>query len=831
MFSGSTQKLSSTVLFLLILLLFFLSGASSLVYQTIWVRLLTRVFGTTTFAVSTLLAAFMAGLGLGAYLAGRNMARFRSPLRWFGLLEIGIGVYAFSLDQLIPLAESLFSDLVSGWGLSLYHESLLKVVMSFIILLPPTTLMGASLPLLVQQTVDRLGYLGMRTGGLYALNTFGAAVGCFLAGFYVIARWGMAATTNIAVAVNLLVGVTAILLSFLPIGTSAGKPVAPSERPPRVASFRWAVFAFTISGFVAIGLEVIWTRLFTLVFKGYTYSFSSMLTILLAGIAMGSIAFARRADRSRDLQGLLGKIQVSAAVAVLALSPAFLISTDLLSFLTVQFGYDWLGATLAKSMIAFIILFIPTFLFGAQFPVVARLATERVETVGGRVGNLYAANVVGSIVGALMTGFVFIPVLGTHYSLWLLCGSLLFSGALLLAVNPQGSPASRRGGPLLVAVATGVILAFFPSDLSRAIHESWLGDQEFISYYKEGTTATVMVADFPSHLSEQERILINGSSASNSTYYGLSVNRIQGCLPFLFDRMPKKVLAVCFGTGITFGTLSQFDIEHMDGVEISPEVIEAASRFEEENYGVVGNQKVAIQIDDGRNFLLKTKEKYDVITMEPMPPALAGVADLYTSEFYRLCRNRLASGGIMSQWVPLYYLGYQDIQMLYRTFAESFPYTLVFFHNFDTFLVGSNQRLMLSPQKYIQRLKSETLIRDLTAIGLSSPEQMIGTFLMDRQAVLDLAETAPVITDDLPYVEFTAPKTVDMSPTAMNYLNVTQHAKPAHPYLVAGSGPRFEQLIDSLQTLYEQNVERWAMARMAQERRQREREGALPGLH
>jgi spermidine synthase len=296
--------------------------------------------------------------------------------------------------------------------------------------------MGASLPLLVQQTVDRMGCLGVRTGSLYALNTLGAAAGCFAAGFYIIARWGLATTTEIAAAVNALVGLTAVVLSFMPLGASTHKPVSSPEKSQRLSTFRWAIAAFTISGFAAIGLEVVWTRLFTLVFKGYTYSFSAMLTVLLTGIAAGSIAFAYRADKSPDLQGLLGKIQVAAAITVIALAPAFLIAADMLSYLNVRLGFDWFGTTLSKFLVAFFILFLPTFLFGAQFPVVSRLATDRIEAVGGRVGDLYAANVVGSILGALVTGFVFIPLIGTHYSLWVLTGSLLLSGTLLLTLGP-----------------------------------------------------------------------------------------------------------------------------------------------------------------------------------------------------------------------------------------------------------------------------------------------------------------------------------------------------------------------------------------------------------
>jgi spermidine synthase len=371
-----------------------------------------------------------------------------------------------------------------------------------------------------------------------------------------------------------------------------------------------------------------------------------------------------------------------------------------------------------------------------------------------------------------------------------------------------------------------LLAAVFSWDVSKRLHEAWLVADERMGYYREGAAATVMVAEYPSGVTKGKRILVNGSSASNSTQYGLAVNRIQGCLPFLFERMPKRVLATCFGTGITFGTLAQFDVERIDGVDISPEVIEAAPRFGAQNYDVVGQERVRIHIDDGRNYLLKSADRYDVITMEPMPPALAGVSDLYTREFYHLCRERLHPGGIVSQWVPLYFLGLEDVRMLYRTFAESFPYVLVFFYNFDTFLVGSDQPLLLSAEMFSTRLASDRLASDLSAIGLSSAERMLGTFLMDRAAALRFAGNAPIVTDDLPYVEFSGPKAMDLGTTAHNYLTVTEHASSARPYLAASSDPAYAGVAEALEALFEENQVRWSMAREAQARRDREREKA-----
>ena len=307
------------------------------------------------------------------------------------------------------------------------------------------------------------------------------------------------------------------------------------------------------------------------------------------------------------------------------------------------------------------------------------------------------------------------------------------------------------------------------------------------------------------------------------------MNRVQGSIPFLFDRMPKKVLAACFGTGITFGTLSQFDIEQMDGVDISPEVIRAAGQFREENYDVLNNDRVTIHIDDGRNFLLKSRENYDVITMEPMPPALAGVADMYTKEFYDLCKDHLTPGGVVSQWVPMYFLTLDDMKMLYQTFADAFPYVMVFYYTLDSFLVGSDEPLRLSPAAFEERLVSKQLARDLAAIELRSPEDLFSAYLMGRDAMLRFAGDAPIVTDDHPLVEFTAPKAVDMSTTSTNYLSVTEYAESVAPLL---KDVVSNELHTTLVERFEQQEWLWNTARdKAAERRERaHNEKPPPGM-
>ncbi|MFQ5788916.1 MAG: fused MFS/spermidine synthase, partial [Acidobacteriota bacterium] len=768
--------------------------------------------------------AFMGGLGLGSYLSGRYLTKRRSALVLFGLFEAGVGVYALALPSLLPLAERAFTETVGGWGLSIYGESFLKLLLSLVLLLPPTTLMGATLPLLSQHTVRHSGNLGLRVGSLYAINTLGATAGCFLAGFYGIAWLGIRGTTMVAAATNFSVALAALALgararspAVEPAGTGVESAAAPALSGSGTAA-RWAMLAFGVSGFAALGFQVIWTRLMTLVFKGFTYSFSSMLTVFLAGIALGSLAFGGRVDRSRDPLRLFGLLEMAIGVSVLALLPFFVNAQVWVSTLGHMLGGAWQDFAKAKFVVAFLLLFIPTFLFGGTFPVVSRLSALRVKVIGSVVGNLYAANVLGGIAGAFAAGFVLIPLIGTSWSLYFLSFALLLLGMVLLSSSPAVSRGMRLASGSLVAVVATVILLDAPKDVSLAIHRSWLARSEEIGFYKEGSTATVMVAEYtgetPGGMRTERRILVTGSSASNSSYYGLSVNRIQGCLPFLFERMPRKVLAMCFGTGITFGTVSQFDITRMDGVEISPEVIDAAPRFREENYDVVNNPRMHIHIDDGRNFLLKSRERYDVITMEPMPPALAGVVDLYTREFYELCQEHLEPGGVVSQWVPLYFMGLRDVKMIYRTFAEAFPYAMVFFYQFDTFLVGSDQPLRLSSERFFERLQSDALKRDLAAIKLDTPTQLLGTFLMDRKAMLNFASGVPILTDDLPYVEFTAAKVTGLSTVPENYLTITQFAQSPSQYLAPPEpGSEGQELLEALDALFRTNLTAWEMAR------------------
>jgi spermidine synthase len=787
----------------LLLGLFFLSGACGLVYQVVWLRTLSLVFGTTTFAVSAVISSFMAGLGLGSYLSGRYLAGRGRALRLFGAMEIGVGLYALLLPWLLAVVEQSFTRAVGGLGLSVYGESLLKLGLSFAILLPPTSLMGATLPLLAEHTVERFGHLGTRVGRLYALNTLGAAVGCFLAGFAAMPALGIRGTTWAAAALNFTVGTLAFVLGRSGPPARAAAEVRPEEAAPpalyKHETLRWAVVAFAVSGFAGLGLEVVWTRLITLIFTGTTYAFTTMLAVFLVGIAAGSLAFGRVADRSPDPLRLFGMLEIAIGVSVLALAPLFTRGPAWVAHLTAALGGGWLAEATAKFTVGAALLLLPTFLFGTTFPVVSRVAARSLAGLGATIGRLYAANVAGGIAGGVAAGFVLVPLLGTDQTLRTLCGALLMLGLLLVAASPLASARSTIAAAVLGLTGAGLAVASARSDVSQAIHRVWLQPGERVTFYREGAEATVWVAESPT----AKRILVNGSQATGTSRAAVSINRLQGVLPFLFERMPRRVLAICFGSGTTFGTVSEFPQARVDGVEIAPQVIEAAGRFRRENYDVLRNPRFRLHLDDGRNFLLKSRDRYDVITMEPMHPAKTGVVNFYTTDFYALCRARLEPGGVLSQWVPLYNLQPSDVRMLYQSFADSFPYVLVFLYSHDTFLVGSDRPLDLSAGRFVGRMPSARLQKDLASLALDTPAHMLATFLMGREAVVRFAGEAPAVSDDRPLVEFTGPKSLNGPDTiSVNFKALIPYAEPATRYLSAEPGGADSRLREELESLF-----------------------------
>ena len=766
--SKDKKELSFFILFL-VLGLFFLSGACSLVYQVVWTRKLALLFGVTSHAVSTVLSVFFLGLGAGSFAGGRIADRSRHPLRLYGLFECIVGVSAVLVLLLLSVSESWIPTALRLFDFSRTTGVLLRAILSFLLLFIPVSLMGATLPLLTRFAVRAQEKTGFHVSILYAVNTFGAVAGCATAGFVLIASLGFSKTVYLAAALNIGAGLAAVLLSLLkePL-TQSAVPENDNATPGcggrgGAGPMRLLIFATALCGFCGLAAEVVYTRLLSIVFLGTTYAFTTMLTAFLCGIGAGGgcAALIQRKMRKENALLLVGLISGGIAVAMLWSLPWIAGLPDRFLDLQRSTGLVWDATLRGTFFLAFLTLFPMTFLFGVAFPLVIGAGGLWRKSVGSLVGLMNGANTLGGVAGAMAGGFFLLPLLGSQNSITFLAVLLLVNGLALIVLGRTSGKSIRVSIASILLLCFFVTFLFLPADVNLALNKGYMPRDHEVLYMKEGTEGTVAVSGPVGAQHGEDRVLwINRVQATTSIERGVKMNRLQGVLPLLFDRTCERVLFMCFGSGITCGTLALSPFEQIDAVEISPEVLAVAPYFDKDNLGVLYNPAVSFHIDDGRNYLLRTDRKYDLITFEPMPLALAGVSTFYTEEYYRLCRKRLASGGIVSQWIPLHSNDPEMVRSLVFTFISAYPEYCAFFVNADLFLLGSDMPLRLNYAKAKERLKNSVLADALEKSGLGDLAEIMSCYLFDKQALDAYASGGVSMSDDLPWAEFTAPRLV-----------------------------------------------------------------------
>jgi spermidine synthase len=790
--SNPSLPLAPLLLLAAVFAFFFVSGACGLAYQVVWTRKLVLLFGTAAYAVSAVLSVFFLGLGLGSAWGGRLADRTPRHLELYALFEVAIGLWALAFLAAVGMGESVVVSLLRlvegsrGLGIAL------RVTMTLALLFPPAFHMGATLPLLAKFVNREQIVLGRRVGTLYAFNTFGAVAGCYLAGFHLVPALGYSGATYAAAVANVAVGLLALGVAVRwqrrpeaqvtpPLPASTLLPPA-LEMPP--ALVHAVVAGFAVLGFSMLALEVVWTRLLIIVFLGTTYAYAAMLATLLLGIALGSMAAAWAVDRAQRHTALLGGV-------LMLLGAACIFTLGWIAELPAlrAGGTQWDTQVNESFRLAFRVLFLPTFLSGMAFPLAIKAVGGERAALGRHVGRLYAANTIGGVFGALAGGFLLLPYAGAHDSVLLLACLLIAAGFTVMRRDPLTPPRLR----LFFTVFIFVPMLYFawraaPDDVAQALNASYIPKDHEVIHFAEGVEGTVAVSQPRGDGSGSGRVLwINRVQATVSIEKGVKMNRLQGALPLLFDRDPKSVLFMCFGSGITAGTLALNDFDVIDAVEISPEVLEAAPFFETDNLGVIQNDALVFHIDDGRNYLLRTPKTYDVITFEPMPLALAGVSTFYTQEYYQHCLARLNPGGIVSQWVPLHSLTPELVRALVRTFISVFPESTLWFVNADLFLIGSNQPLQIDFAAAQQRLGKPALRDALEEAGLCGPIDVVACFLMDKTHTSQFAGEGPVMTDNRPWAEFEAPKTIYADSIPASLEAIIPLAQPATVLLAPGS--------------------------------------------
>jgi spermidine synthase len=779
----------------ILLACFFLSGSSGLILESLWTRQLGLVFGSTTLAISTVLATFMGGLGLGSYLAGRYADRIKNPVRAYAIAEAGIGLYALLIPVILWAYPSLNHWMYRVFGDRWVLLSMVRFVGSAALLLIPTTLMGATLPLLARHFVMRpweLRRSGLRIGTLYAINLFGAVAGAFFSGFVFLPLLGVTWTNITAASFNLTLA-AAIIIARRRIPAADQASISTEERldmaaveakletaalpPPAVVdarSRRAALAAFAVSGATAMTLQVLWTRSLAVLLGSSVFSFTLILLAFLIGLGAGAAVFARWSQRTPHPIRWLAALHLATAAAV-GLTYLF---TDKVPYIftwllrSSSFGVD--AILFCQFALACVTVLPATLLMGGVFPLTVRVATGGLDSVGHDVGNAYALNTLGAIIGSFLAGFVVLPGLGLEKGIYAAVLFDLALAALLFWVAPQLSLRRRQAG-----VAAAVVLAllglviprwdlgsfssgFFRVSIAqeyiyRKIHKRNWQSPELV-FYEDGMATTVTVDRWGKVYS-----LKNNGKVDASNDADMPTQIIVGLLPFLFYNQPHapKTALVGYGSGVTAGAMTQYPIASLEIVELEAAVYRGSRFFENDNHRPLQNPKVTARVGDGRNFLTQRSDKFDVIVSEPSNPWLTGVSNLFTREYFNLVKTRLADHGIFCQWAQLYEMSPWNIKTILGTVRAEFPYVYVFAAedwSSDTILIGSLDPLPLDYDIVERAFRDPVTRAEAKRGGFQSPHDVFAYLLLGPDELEAFTAGSPDNTDDNARIEFSAPR-------------------------------------------------------------------------
>jgi len=718
------------------------------------VRLLLPVFGTGVHAVSTVVAAFMGGLALGAWWFGRRADRRGGAggLRLYAALEAGVAVCALLLPPLLARMDGAYTWVYRRLDGAPVALGAARVALVAAALLVPTTLMGGTLPALARHVAGGGREIGRRAGWLYGANTLGAVLGCAAVAFVLIERLGVRGA-------NLAAAATSAAVALLAWGLARGQPraaadetaPAPVPAPAAIATRggqRAILIGYALSGLATLGCEILWQRVLA-VGLGITTtrSLSVALIVFLGGLAAGSAAGARRVERLRDPRAAFAWLQLALAAAVML----SIVGAGLAPRLAEALGGlpGWWGHATRLLAAAAAVMLVPTFLMGVLFPVAARLHAEGHAQVGRRVGGLLAANTAGGIAGALVAGFALIPLVGTQRGLVVLGLVHLAVGcAVLLTSRPVPSRRYRAAALALATPALALAVGLPSTFLAR--RATRMAGAELL-HHDESAAGTVAVYRRP----DGERLLrVNGAGEVPTDWASVRVFRLLGTLPLLLHPRPEEVLVVAFGGGITLAAAEQQRPARIDCVELVPAVIAASRQLADLNARVFERGGPALRLihDDGRNHVLRTARRYDVILSDSTHPATADSWVLYTEEFYRLCRQRLAAGGLFAQWLPLHGLTVEDYRLILRTFRTAFPHATLWYTRGYTILLATEAPLAVDLDALAARLAGAAPA--LVEVDLSDPAALAGTLALDEAGFAAYVGAGPTNTDDRPRISF-----------------------------------------------------------------------------
>jgi spermidine synthase len=764
-----------------VLLLSFGSGVAALIYEVVWFQLLELVIGSTAVSLGVLLATFMGGMCLGSLTLPGLVSARRHPLRVYALIELGIGVLGILVLHLVPSVGGVYTAW-SGYGLKGF---LLRGIVAAVCLLPPTLLMGATLPALARQanaTESGVSWLGF----FYGANIAGAVLGCLLSGFYLLRRYDVAAATYVAMAINM--SMAGIALTLARVTPRQGDPddritqasaAAPGKRDAVV------YVAISLSGLCALAAEAIWTRLLGLLFGASVYTFSIILAVFLAGLGIGSGIGALLCRTLARPRMALGWCQWLAACAIAwtsynlgALLPYWPINPSISSNIWFNFQLD-----LAR---AFWALLPPALLWGASFPLALAAASRR-QDAARLMAGIYAANTFGAIVGALGASLLLIAWVGSQRAQQVLIVFSMIAGILLLR-----SPKS-----LWVGASLGGVAVLLAGSLTHGVPPvaklliaygryaaTWVGKSDII-YAGEGMNSSVAVSRFPDGALTFH---VAGKIQASSVPRDMRLQRMLGHLTTLTNAHPRSILVIGCGAGITAGAVSiDPRVERETIVEIEPLVPQAASKyFSEPNFDVLRNPKVQVRIDDGRRYLITTKERFDGITVDPLDPWIKGAANLYTKEFLEVLKQHLNPGGVVTMYIQLFETGLEAVKSSVATFFEVFPNGTIWGNTYegkghDMVLLGQGEPLRIDLDEMEQRVGyrsgASKLAESLAEIAMNSPVELFATYAGRRSDLTEWLRDVPINRDRNLRMQYLAGLGLNLDDAAAIYAGILAYRR------------------------------------------------------
>jgi len=786
----------------LVAVCFLLSGATGLIYEVLWARMLGLVFGVTTLAISAVLAAFMGGLALGSALSARFAPRINRPVRVYALIEIIISVYALEVPMLFRGLDRVYAEVWAGAWQNLhpgfYGSALSRFALASVVLIIPTTLMGATLPVLAR-AITTSAHRTISVTYLYTLNLVGAIAGTIAAGFVLLPTLGVSLTIWIVALINLFIGLGALLLELRDRGFANLESEAGEERfDPPVSDYVatnsgfWLSCAVT-SGFVTISMQVVWSRLLAMIIGSSTYAFSIVLALFLTGLSLGAYFVSRRkSPDTRALRRMIFVVEVLTAVSLFLsirianAAPALLVNAGF------RLGINsWTGLLSLQIGIAALLVVIPACLMGMVMPMVLKWAEHSAPAASSEkpvrsistsrlVGLGYAMNTLGAIAGSVATAFLLIPGTTTRFTIF--CVTSLCLVVAGIAYQPRKLIADLALGRSLTIGATAVlIIATFIvwprlnlNALSAGAYDGYVrvlakargdvpedtgndhAENHQLLMFQEGRTATVSVRRDWGITS----VAINGrTNASDGNDMPTQV--MLGQLGVLTAPRLNNALIVGFATGVTAGSVLQWPMNSVDCVEIEPAAVASSRYFEHVNNNPLADPRLHMILDDARTYLRTNSARYDLIISEPSHPWVPGVANLFTREFFSLGKERLRADGVFVQWLQMYQLSTESLRSVLATFHQVFPHVVVFRVRGDTkgkdlILLGSRQPLNLD--HVAERITNPRVAADLARVGIRSIEDVRAWFVADETQLGPAIAGAVINTDDNMHVETVAPR-------------------------------------------------------------------------